>query len=103
MAKIVREVVDKAAHLMTDESVIYKVVGREFASHRRVKHYLGQYVKYTDSGDQITTNRIEAFGRASRARSAARAIPSHASTCTAMRAKRSSSTTRAVCRTVSGR
>lgn len=57
----VREMVDPAAHLQTDESVVYKIVGREYASHRRVKHALGQYVKYTAEGEQITTNRIEGF------------------------------------------
>ncbi len=53
--------VDTAAHLVTDESSIYKVVGREYESHERVKHYLGQYVRYSKSGKQITTNRIEGF------------------------------------------
>src|SRR3954465_16019095 len=46
---------------MTDESVVYKVVGRENASHQRVKHYLGQYSRYTLDGVQVTTNRIEGF------------------------------------------
>ena len=50
MAEIVREMVDTSADLTTDESVICKVVGREYASHRRVKHALGQYVKYTEFG-----------------------------------------------------
>ncbi len=57
----VREMVDPSANLMTDESVVYKVVGREFASHKRVKHALGQYVKYEADGTQVTTNRIEGF------------------------------------------
>lgn len=61
VAQHVREMVDPAAHLQTDESVVYKVVGREYASHQRVKHALGQYVKYTAEGEQITTNRIEGF------------------------------------------
>jgi transposase-like protein len=61
MANIVREMVDTSADLMTDESIIYKVVGQEFASHQRVKHALGQYVKYTVEGEQVTTNRIEGF------------------------------------------
>lgn len=61
MAEIVRDMVDPSAALMTDESVIYKVVGREYASHKRVKHALGQYVKNTADGQQITTNRIEGF------------------------------------------
>jgi hypothetical protein len=61
VAKHVRDMVDTSAVLMTDESVIYKTVGAEFAGHRRVKHALGQYVKYSASGEQITTNRIEGF------------------------------------------
>jgi transposase-like protein len=60
-AEIVRDMVDASAHLMTDESVIYKVVGQEYASHKRVKHALGQYVRYTTDGVQVTTNRIEGF------------------------------------------
>ncbi|MEO8910466.1 MAG: IS1595 family transposase [Gemmatimonadaceae bacterium] len=61
MAEIVREMVDTSADLMTDESIIYKLVGQEYASHRRVKHAVGQYVRYTLDGEQVTTNRIEGF------------------------------------------
>jgi transposase-like protein len=61
MAQIVREMVDTSADLQTDESIIYKVVGQEYASHQRVKHAVGQYVKYTMDGEQVTTNRIEGF------------------------------------------
>lgn len=35
-AVIVRDMVETSANLMTDESVIYKVVGQEYASHKRV-------------------------------------------------------------------
>jgi hypothetical protein len=61
LAMQVRDMVDTSANLMTDESVLYKVVGREYASHLRVKHYLGQYTRYTTDGLQVTTNRIEGF------------------------------------------
>lgn len=61
LAVVVREMVDTSAHLMTDESTLYKTVGREYASHQRVKHALGQYVRYTKTGEQVTTNRIEGF------------------------------------------
>lgn len=61
IADHVRDMVDPSANLQTDESVVYKVVGREYASHQRVKHALGQYVKYTSDGTQVTTNRIEGF------------------------------------------
>jgi transposase-like protein len=57
----VLDMVDTSAKLNTDESVVYKVVGQEFASHRRVKHHLGQYSRYTLDGEQVTTNRIEGF------------------------------------------
>ena len=45
----------------TEPGVLYKTVGLEYASHQRVKHALGQYVRYTADGQQITTNRIEGF------------------------------------------
>lgn len=61
IAPIVRDMVDTSAHLITDESKIYKTVGQEYESHERVKHAVGQYVRYTKSGKQITTNRIEGF------------------------------------------
>lgn len=61
LAVEIRDMVDTSANLMTDESVLYKVVGREYASHKRVKHALGQYVRYTMDGEQVTTNRIEGF------------------------------------------
>jgi hypothetical protein len=58
-AVIVRDMVETSANLMTDESVIYKVVGQEYARHKRVKHAVGQYVRYTRDGEQVTTNRKE--------------------------------------------
>jgi transposase-like protein len=61
LANEVRSMVDPSANLMTDESKLYKTVGKEYASHQRVKHALGQYVRYTMDGEQITTNRIEGF------------------------------------------
>jgi transposase-like protein len=61
MADVVRDMVEPSAHLMTDESVIYKTVGQEYASHQRVKHRVGQYVRYAKNGAQVTTNRIEGF------------------------------------------
>ncbi len=61
MAEIVRALVEAKANLRTNESVIYKAVGQEFASHKRVKHALGQYVRYDEDGETVTTNRIEGF------------------------------------------
>ena len=37
--------VDRASHLMTDESMVYTRVGREFAGHSTVNHSASEYVK----------------------------------------------------------
>jgi transposase-like protein len=37
--------VDRASHLMTDESMVYTRVGREFAGHTSVVHSKGEYVR----------------------------------------------------------
>lgn len=51
---IVLENLSREARLMTDESYIYRRIGREFAEHAAVKHYEGEYVR----GD-ATTNSVE--------------------------------------------
>ena len=51
---IVLENLSREARLMTDESYIYRTVGKQFASHDAVHHYNKEYVR----GD-ITTNSIE--------------------------------------------
>lgn len=38
--------VDRASHLMTDESMVYTTVGREFAGHSVVNHSAKQYVTH---------------------------------------------------------
>ena len=56
VAKIVRENVSKESRLHTDESMVYRKVGREFASHERVNHGQKEYAR----GD-VTTNTIEGY------------------------------------------
>ena len=51
---IVLENLSRAARLMTDESMIYRRIGREFAEHSAVHHYNKEYVR----GD-VTTNTVE--------------------------------------------
>jgi transposase-like protein len=51
---IVMENLSREARLMTDESYIYRTVGKQFAEHSAVHHYNKEYVR----GD-ITTNSIE--------------------------------------------
>jgi transposase-like protein len=43
--KIVRENIDPASRLHTDESKLYPQVGKEFAAHETVKHAAGEYVR----------------------------------------------------------
>ena len=61
LAKNVVAMVDPSAHLQTDQAQAYKAIGQEFASHERIRHNAGQYVRYTEEGLQVTTNRIEGF------------------------------------------
>jgi transposase-like protein len=51
---IVLENLSREARLMTDEHVMYRRIGREFAEHGAVHHYNKEYVR----GD-VTTNTIE--------------------------------------------
>lgn len=59
LAKHVDAMVDTSAHLMTDQAQAYKAIGLNYASHERVRHNAGVYVRYTVDGVQVTTNRIE--------------------------------------------
>jgi transposase-like protein len=61
LAQHVTAMVDPSAHLNTDQAQAYKAIGQQFASHARVRHNAGQYVRYTTDGVQVTTNRIEGF------------------------------------------
>lgn len=50
--------VDRKSALHTDESRLYIETGKEFASHRTVKHSAGEYVRYED-GFAIHSNTVE--------------------------------------------
>ena len=50
--------VDRASHLMTDESMVYTRVGREFAGHSTVVHSANQYVR---TGGFTHSNTAENF------------------------------------------
>jgi transposase-like protein len=59
-SKNLREVIVKTAsrksYMMTDESVVYPSIGREFAGHGSVNHSVGEYVK---TGGFHHTNTVE--------------------------------------------
>jgi transposase-like protein len=61
VAKIVRDNIDKESRLHTDGSPLYTIVGREFAEHEFVDHSQKEYVRYTPSGDFISSNACESY------------------------------------------
>lgn len=61
ITKVLRRHVAKDAILNTDESPLYKRVGREFASHDAVNHHREEYARVDKSGRLITTNTAEGF------------------------------------------
>jgi hypothetical protein len=56
VVSVVRANVAKEARLMTDEAHLYRVVGKEFASHETVFHGIREYAR----GD-VTTNTVEGY------------------------------------------
>jgi transposase-like protein len=56
VVKIVRKNIARETRLLTDESNLYKQVGREFSAHETVKHSEHEYVR----GD-VTTNSVEGY------------------------------------------
>ena len=56
VVKIVRGNVAKESRLHTDESRLYRRVGREFAAHETVNHAAKEYAR-----DDVTTNTVEGY------------------------------------------
>lgn len=57
LTRVLTENVDPNARLITDESILYRKIGRTFrGGHERVNHHIGEYAR----GD-ITTNGVEGF------------------------------------------
>ena len=55
---IMKDQIAKKARLMTDQSKVYKAIGKEFASHESVNHYVKEYAR-----GNVTTNTVESFLR----------------------------------------
>jgi hypothetical protein len=53
---VVRENLAREAHLMTDELLLYRTLGRQYAGHEVVSHGKGEYVR-----GNAHTNTIEGF------------------------------------------
>jgi transposase-like protein len=56
VTKIVNENIDKESRLHTDESSLYRHLGKRFAAHGTIKHSFGEYVR-----DDIHTNTVEGY------------------------------------------
>jgi transposase-like protein len=62
MGKLLRERVEASAHLNTDESLVYKNVGKDFASHDTVNHGKEEYSRNDKvTGRKATTNTVEGY------------------------------------------
>lgn len=59
--RILKQHVDKSAHLNTDESPLYTKTGKEFALHDTVNHSIEEYARNDKSGRLATTNTAEGF------------------------------------------
>lgn len=56
VANIVRENVERTARLHTDESRLYRQIGKQFAAHESVKHSAGEYAR-----EDVHVNTAEGF------------------------------------------
>jgi hypothetical protein len=56
----VRENIRRESHLMTDEAMHYRSLGKEFAKHGSVNHGAYEYARY-EGAETISTNTVEGF------------------------------------------
>ncbi len=61
ITKILRRQVAKEAVINTDESPVYRMPCKGFASHSSVNHRIEEYARVTKSGELVTTNTVEGF------------------------------------------
>lgn len=61
VTRILRAHVAKEARINTDESAVYKNIGKEFAGHDAVNHYIEDYAHIDEAGRLVTTNAVEGF------------------------------------------
>jgi transposase-like protein len=62
ISRLLRKHITESSHLNTDESRVYSVAGKAFASHKRVNHGAEEYVRCDKkTGRKVTTNTVEGF------------------------------------------
>jgi transposase-like protein len=61
LKEVIRENVEPTAHVMTDESGVYRFVGKEYAKHSTVNHAAKEYARTEADGTVSSTNTVEGF------------------------------------------
>lgn len=62
LRKVIVQHIDRASNLRTDEALMYRKVGREFADHQTVNHSIEEYVR-GDASTQVIENFFSIFKR----------------------------------------
>lgn len=83
LAEHVTRMVSPNANLQTDQAMAYKAIGKEFASHERVRHNGASTSATTTTACRSRRTGLRASGQASSGRSTGRTTASAGSTCTA--------------------
>ena len=60
VGRIVRQNISRQSHLMTDEAMHYRSLGKEFDKHGSVNHSIYEYVR-REGDTKISTNTVEGF------------------------------------------
>ena len=62
LSRLLQKHVAESSHLNTDESGVYTVTGKAFASHDKVNHGAEEYARHDkETGRHVTTNTVEGF------------------------------------------
>jgi transposase-like protein len=61
LKQVMREHVEPAAHVMTDESLVYQFVGKRHRRHSTVNHSQYEYSRHEADGTVASTNTVEGF------------------------------------------
>jgi transposase-like protein len=61
LKEVIRQNVEPAAHVMTDEAGVYDFLGKEFGRHSTVNHRDKEYARREDDGTVASVNTVEGF------------------------------------------
>jgi len=61
LKQVLRENVEPSAHVMTDESPLYKFVPKQYGRHSTVNHREREYSRQEADGVRVSTNTVEGF------------------------------------------